>query len=129
MWCDEKFENNKKDEDKKDLNALLKEAKDHLIDRKQKDYNTYWDLARVQYYETLPKEKKNGSQGLNDEAKKNLETAVDEITMDKNRKFFLKTIKDELNEKLWGSNEQNGFPGNIGIIKEMKKRLDKRNLQ
>ena len=93
----------------------LEEAKILLHRRGKKDFNNYWDQARVLYY-------------LNentDQIEKLLDNTVKEIDNKKDRNFFIERLEAELNEIIDG---KPGFPGDQETIDKRKMRLEDKNL-
>jgi hypothetical protein len=103
----------------KDREKNLDQAIIHLEKVKEKIFHTYWDHARVVYYIDPQKNKYK--------YKEFLEKATDAIETKKDKKFFIDTMKDEIEER--GLFTKKGFPGDEELIKDLKKKnLDKRYL-
>lgn len=100
-----------------DKTDILKETKKLLERIDDKDFNWYWDSARVLYYLDPDENDKRIRDLLND--------TVREIDNKKDRDFFFKIIKEELNEII---DEKLGFPGDKEIIEKLKKDLSKKKL-
>ncbi|MCX6579326.1 MAG: hypothetical protein NT166_04015 [Candidatus Aminicenantes bacterium] len=95
----------------------LNEALDHLNKRK-KDYNTYWDSARAKYYIDPNANEK--------EYKQLLMSAAEDIESIKDKKFFITKMEEAIKEI--GLSGQKGFPGDDALIKRLKEYLNMRYL-
>jgi hypothetical protein len=122
---------------KKDKAVIcLKDAIWYLKNRNE-DFNTFWDRARATYYlDCLNSDKRKREiklQQEDDEIGIWLMKTVKKINTIKDKEFFIDTMYDELEEKIWEENGKGnkyvtGFPGNEEIIKNLEKELDKKNL-
>lgn len=99
---------------KENIEKLLTDAEGYLKKIDDKNFNTFWDLARVEFYinPKLPGEK----------IKKELEQAAKMIESRKDKNFFLKMLKEEQEERLLDN--RISFPGRenkkiIGYIEKI----------
>lgn len=94
----------------KDKEKNLKKAIIHLEKVKEETFHTYWDHARALYYLKPQKNKVK--------YKEFLKKAADAIETKKDKKFFICTMKAEIEEI--GLPVKKGFPGDKQIINELK---------
>jgi len=102
---------------KSEKSDILEKGEEFLDRVDYKDFNTYWDSAKVLYYLNPDKNKKE-IQGL-------LDDAVGDINNRGDKNFFIKRLKAELNERIDG---KPGFPGDEKIINKLEDKFKNKNL-
>jgi hypothetical protein len=121
--------------EKDEASKYLEKAISYLENRNE-DFNTFWDRARANYYlDCLNSDQKKREIKLEEDDAIGiwLMKTVKKINTIKDKDFFIDTMNDELEEKIWeekgkGNKYVTGFPGNEEIIKNLEKELDKKNL-
>jgi hypothetical protein len=109
---------------KKDTNSrndCLDNAYRHLEESINKDFNTYWDQARAEYYKDPQKNNEKSAK-----YRKLLRKAAENIETKKDKRFFIEKVEAEIKEV--GVFYTKGFPGDDVLIADLKEKLDRKYL-